>query len=109
MWSEVTMGCWFADAACRRHLTSVGACSFGLSVEEREALLEGVKDDSLRDLRRGDALSWLEWHFVQIQKGALAATELHTAWVGGSDTPLVQGRADGPNAPIWQTTPPRPM
>jgi len=61
---------------------------FELAAEERERLLEQVED---HPIRRSDALSWLEWHFVQMQEGALQAAELHAAWPGGS-TPLMYVR-----------------
>jgi len=59
---------------------------FELSAEEREPLLEHVKDETIRP---SNALAWLEWHFVQIG-GALQAAELHAAWPGGDGVPLVQ-------------------
>jgi predicted ATPase len=67
---------------------------FELTAEERRRLLEQVED---RLIRRSDALSWLEWHFIQIQGDALLAAELHAAWGGGS-VPLMQVQPQGPGA-----------
>jgi hypothetical protein len=69
---------------------------FELAAEERERLLEQVED---RHIRRSRPLPWLEWVFVQIQEGALQATELHGAWDGGS-IPLIQA---GPQDPSGMT------
>jgi predicted ATPase len=67
---------------------------FDLTAEERERLLERVEDQ--QRARRSNPLSWLEWHFVQINQAALQATELHAAWGGGS-IPLMQVRPQDPS------------
>jgi predicted ATPase len=67
---------------------------FDLAAEERERLFEQVEDQQL--IRRSSPLSWLEWHFVQVNEAALQATELHAAWGGGS-IPLMQVRPQGPS------------
>ena len=67
---------------------------FELVADERERLLEKVEDQ--QRIRRSNPLSWLEWHFVQVQENAMQATELHAAWGGGS-TPLMQVRPQSPD------------
>ena len=67
---------------------------FALSVEERGQLLASVQDQAVRE---SDALTWLEWHFVQVGDG-LVPLELHTSWPGQSDIPL--GRIL-PNGQLW--------
>lgn len=64
---------------------------FELAAEERERVLERLTN---HEIRRSGALSWLEWRFVEVQEGALQATELHAAWPGGS-TPLMWVRPAG--------------
>jgi len=66
---------------------------FELAAEEREQLLAQVEDDRIR--RRSADLSWLEWHFVQVNEETLQATELHAAWGGGS-VPLMHIRPGDP-------------
>lgn len=52
---------------------------FELAAEERERLLEQIAD---HQIRRGEALSWLEWHFVQMQEGALQAEPVNLSETG---------------------------
>jgi AAA domain len=95
---DVVRGNYGVAGSLTRHAAATSPARirarFELTAEERKRLLEQVEDHLIR---RSDALSWLEWHFVQIQEGALQATELHAAWPGGS-APLMHARPQGPSA-----------
>jgi predicted ATPase len=64
---------------------------FALSEEERAQLLTSVSDQTVRE---SDALTWLEWHFVQFNEN-LVALELHTSWPAHPDIPLARIAPDG--------------
>jgi AAA domain, putative AbiEii toxin, Type IV TA system len=69
---------------------------FALSEEERAQLLASVSDPTIL---KSDALTWLEWHFIQVDGGGLVPLELHTAWPGHSDIPLA--RVSTPDGKLW--------
>jgi predicted ATPase len=68
---------------------------FALSEEERAQLLTSVSDATVLE---SDALTWLEWHFIQVE-GSLVPLELHTAWPGHSHIPLA--RLSAPDGQLW--------
>lgn len=69
---------------------------FTLSKEERAQLLASVSDATVLE---SDALSWLEWDFVQVGGGGLVPLELHTAWPGHSHVPLA--RISASDGQLW--------
>jgi len=68
---------------------------FALSEEERSQLLASVSDPTVRE---SDALTWLEWHFIQVG-AALVPLELHTVWPGHEDLPLA--RITASDGQLW--------
>ena len=89
---DVVAGNYGVAGSLTRHAAATSPARlqarFELTAEERERLLERVED---HQIRRSDAMSWLDWHFVQVHEGALPVTELHGAWPGGS-APLMWTR-----------------
>lgn len=86
-------------AAARHAAASEAArvlARFALSEEERAQLLASVSDPTILN---SDALTWLEWHFIQVDGGGLVPLELHTAWPGHSDVPFA--RVSTPDGQLW--------
>ncbi len=94
---DVVRGDYGVAGSLTRHAAATSPARmrarFDLAAEERERLLEHGEDHRVR---RSDALSWLEWHFVQVNEAALQPAELHAAWGGGS-VPLMQVRPRDPS------------
>jgi predicted ATPase len=68
---------------------------FALSEEERDLLLASVSDTTVRE---SDALTWLEWHFIQVGN-SMVPLELHTAWPRQSHMPLA--RISASDGQLW--------